>query len=423
MYDDRPDCGIICPMNTTLCYIKNEKNEYLLIHRTGKENDLNGGKWIGVGGKFEEGETADECVCREVFEETGLTLTRYRLCGLVKFISDTWEDEDMYLYYADGYKGEARSSCDEGELSWVPADKVLTLPTWEGDRYFVGPLLEGRKQIDMVVEYRGDELVRCEDLTEKIETIRSDNLSCPHGFSTRRGGVSSGMFATLNLGLYRGDEKARVAENWRRFLASAGIYKDRIVCGRQVHENTVCIAGRDDAVCIYSDSFKNVCDGYVTATRGLPLAIFSSDCIPLLMEDVRAGIVGAIHCGWRSVVADIIKNAVDAFVSLGSRPEDIHAAIGPAIDKCCFEVGGEVVDAAAALIGDEAGKYYRARGDKFMLDLKGVVKERMKMLDISEKHINILGECTMCRPDRFFSHRGMKGNRGSLASIIMLPEE
>ena len=87
-------------MNTTLCYNRNENNEYLLLHRISKENDLNEGKWIGVGGKFEEGETADECVVREVFEETGLTLTQYHLHGVVKFVSDTWDDEDMYLYSA-----------------------------------------------------------------------------------------------------------------------------------------------------------------------------------------------------------------------------------------------------------------------------------------------------------------------------------
>ena len=151
-------------MNTTLCYIKNEKNEYLLLHRIKKENDLNEGKWIGVGGKFLEGETAEECVCREVLEETGLTLTDYHLHGIVKFISDTWEDEDMYLFSATGFTGEVKSECDEGELAWVPKDKVLDLPTWEGDRYFLEPLLAGRNRIDMIVEYEGDRLVRHEDL-------------------------------------------------------------------------------------------------------------------------------------------------------------------------------------------------------------------------------------------------------------------
>lgn len=160
-------------MNSTLCYIRNENNEYLLLHRTKKENDLNEGKWIGVGGKFEEGETAEQCVLREVYEETGLTLRGYRLHGVVKFISDKWENEDMYLYSAWDYTGTCKEECDEGVLCWIPEDKVLDLPTWEGDRFFLEPLLKGREKIDMLVEYEGDKLVRCEDLTTPLETIHS----------------------------------------------------------------------------------------------------------------------------------------------------------------------------------------------------------------------------------------------------------
>lgn len=405
-------------MNTTLCYIKNEKNEYLLIHRTGKENDLNGGKWIGVGGKFEEGETADECVVREVFEETGLTLTRYHLHGLVKFVSDTWEDEDMYLYSADAFTGQPKAECDEGELSWIAADKVLTLPTWEGDKYFVGPLLEGRERIDMLVEYEGDTLVRIEDQTGQVDTIKSSVISCPHGFSTRTGGVSDGMFATLNLGMNRGDERARVTENWRRFLRSCGIETDSFVCGKQVHGNKVHIARREDLRPAYGKGFMNECDGYVTDIANVPLAIFTADCVPVLMEDEKAGVVGAIHCGWRSTVADIEKNAVDAFTSLGSNPADIHIALGPAIDRCCFEVGGEVIEEVKRLIGG-ADEFYSERADKYMLDLRGVVKRRFTMLGVLPENIETVGECTMCHPERYYSHRGTKGNRGSLACLIM----
>ena len=414
-------------MNTTLCYIRNEKNEYLLLHRTKKENDLNEGKWIGVGGKFEEGETAEECMLREVYEETGLTVTDWHLHGLIKFISDEWDDEDMYLFSATGYTGEVRAGCEEGELCWVPADKVLKLPTWEGDRYFVGPLIEGRERIDMLVEYKGDRLVKHADMTENVETLRSPMLSYPHGFSTRKGGVSDGMFKTLNLGMNRGDEQARVTENWNRFLESAGIYRKEFVCGKQVHGNKVHIASASDCRCAYGkypDGRELIeCDGYVTDEPGVPLAIFTADCVPLLLEDTKAGVVGAVHCGWRGTVADIEKNAVDAFVSLGSRPEDIRAAIGPAIDRCCFEVGPEVIDGVHALIGNDAGRFYstsRNQG-KFMLDLRGVVKQRLLMLDIPEKHINMVGKCTMCHPQDYFSHRGTKGNRGSLACIIMKP--
>ncbi len=151
-------------IKSTLCYIKNENDEYLLMHRNRKENDLNEGKWIGVGGKFEEGETAEECLVREVYEETGLTLNKYHFHGIVKFISDTWEDEDMYLFSATGYTGEVKTDCNEGELCWVAADKVLSLPTWEGDRYFLEPLLAGQENINMLVQYEKDTLVLHEEL-------------------------------------------------------------------------------------------------------------------------------------------------------------------------------------------------------------------------------------------------------------------
>lgn len=410
-------------MNTTLCYIKNDNNEYLLLHRNRKENDLNEGKWIGVGGKFMEGETAEECVCREVYEETGLTLTEYHLHGLVKFISDTWDDEDMYLFSATGFTGEVKPDCDEGELKWVSADKVLSLPTWEGDRYFLAPLMEGRSRIDMTVRYEGSRLVSCEDSSTPVDVIKSSAIASPHGFSTRVGGVSDGMFATLNLGMNRGDEGVRVTENWNRFLESAGIDKREFVCGKQVHGNRIHIATGSDARRAYGkypDGRELIeCDGYVTKESNVPLVIFTADCVPLLLEDRTAGIVGAVHCGWRSTVADIEKNAVDAFISLGSDVKNIHAAIGPAIEKCCFEVGGEVIDAVHSLIGEEALRLYTSRGDKFMLDLKGVVRHRLLMLGLSDRNMEDVGECTMCNPDRYFSHRGTKGNRGSLACVIM----
>ena len=410
-------------MNTTLCYIRNDKNEYLLLHRNKKENDLNEGKWIGVGGKFLEGETAEECVRREVYEETGLTITGYHLHGLIKFVSDTWDDEDMYLFSATGFTGEVRQDCDEGELRWITADKVLDLPTWEGDRYFLEPLLNGQDRIDMIVEYEGDKLVMHKDLSTPIDTIRSSVISSPHGFSTRAGGVSDGMFATLNLGMNRGDEKARVTENWNRFLDSAGIDIREFVCGKQVHGNRGHIAGENDkrrAYGIYPDGRDLIeCDGYVTFEDNVPLAIFTADCVPLLLEDSKAGIVGAIHCGWRSTALDIEKNAIDAFTSLSSDVENIHAAIGPAIDKCCFEVGGEVIEAMRDLIGEDVDRFYTARADKFMLDLRGIVRYRLIMLGVRDTNIETVGECTMCNPDRYYSHRGTKGNRGSLACVIM----
>ncbi len=146
--------------NTTLCYLENEKGEYLMLHRVKKENDLNRDKWVGVGGKFEGTESPDECLVREVREETGLTLTSFRFCGVVTFLSDEWEGEYMYLFTADDWTGEMVRDCDEGVLEWVPRDKVCSLPIWEGDQIFLRLLEEDRPAFLLTLEYRGDTLVR-----------------------------------------------------------------------------------------------------------------------------------------------------------------------------------------------------------------------------------------------------------------------
>ena len=122
--------------NVTLCYLENEKGEYLMLHRVKKQNDLNHDKWIGVGGKFEAGESPEECICRETLEETGLTLTDYQYRGIVTFVSDVWETEYMHLFTATGWTGTLKE-CDEGVLEWVGWEKMKALPQWEGDKIFL----------------------------------------------------------------------------------------------------------------------------------------------------------------------------------------------------------------------------------------------------------------------------------------------
>lgn len=150
---------------TTLCYIKKD-DSYLMLFRNKKDKDENEGKWVGVGGKFEENETADECLLREVLEETGLKLTSYTFHGIVGFHSDEWGEEDMYLFSADAYTGELVSSCTEGELHFVEASKIMSLPMWEGDRCFLPALLNGETDISLDLYYKGDELVKVENRTK-----------------------------------------------------------------------------------------------------------------------------------------------------------------------------------------------------------------------------------------------------------------
>lgn len=143
---------------TTLCYIEKE-GKYLMLHRVKKHHDINAGKWIGVGGHVENGETPEECLLREVKEETGLTLTVYRLRGLVTFLSDVCEPELMCVFTADAFDGEL-IECDEGELAWVEKSEVLGLPTWEGDRVFLERLLSGDERFFSIkLRYEADHLV------------------------------------------------------------------------------------------------------------------------------------------------------------------------------------------------------------------------------------------------------------------------
>lgn len=150
-------------INCVLCYIEKD-GKYLMLNRNKKKNDVNLGKWIGVGGKFENGESPDECLLREVKEETGYTLTSYRFRGVVTFVSDIAPTEYMFLYTADGFEGEM-IECDEGELHWIDKEKIFSLPLWEGDRVFLKYLFENREQFFIKLVYKGDELV---EVKEKI---------------------------------------------------------------------------------------------------------------------------------------------------------------------------------------------------------------------------------------------------------------
>ncbi len=256
---------------------------------------------------------------------------------------------------------------------------------------------------------------------EKVEPVRSALIRCPHGFSTRMGGVSEGIYASLNLGMNRGDDPEKVRENFRRFLDACGIRETAFVCGKQVHENHVMTVGREHAREPYGYEELFVADGYVTAEKNVPLVIFTADCIPLLMADEQAGVVAAVHSGWRSTVLDIEKNAVEAMTALGAKRENIKACIGPAIGQCCFEVGPEVIEGVDALLDGNAADLYRGKANgKFMLDLKGVVKRSMIRTGLLEHNIDVIADCTMCMPEKYWSHRMIGSGRGSQAAVIML---
>ena len=143
---------------STLCYIEKD-NKYLMLHRTKKKNDLNKDKWLGIGGKFEEGESPEECIVREVMEETGLKLNSYQLRTIVTYVSTNWETEYMYVFTSNDFTGDL-IECDEGDLQWIDKKEVTKLNTWEGDKIFVEKLQNDSSFFTVKFEYDGDKLVK-----------------------------------------------------------------------------------------------------------------------------------------------------------------------------------------------------------------------------------------------------------------------
>ena len=144
-------------LNTTLCYIE-RGDEYLMLHRVKKENDINRDKWIGLGGKFEEDESPEECLLREVYEESGLRLTSWRYRGIVTFVNTKCSSEFMHLFTADAFEGTV-GPCDEGELEWIKKSELMKLTLWEGDRIFLRLLDSNEPFFSLKLSYDGDELI------------------------------------------------------------------------------------------------------------------------------------------------------------------------------------------------------------------------------------------------------------------------
>lgn len=143
---------------STLCYIEKD-GKYLMLHRTKKKNDISKGKWLGIGGKFEDGESPEECVIREVKEETGLTLNTYKLRCAVTYVSTNWETEYVYVFTSNDFTGEL-IECNEGDLQWVEKDKVTELDTWEGDKIFVEKIQKDNTFFTVKFNYDNERLIK-----------------------------------------------------------------------------------------------------------------------------------------------------------------------------------------------------------------------------------------------------------------------
>ena len=250
--------------------------------------------------------------------------------------------------------------------------------------------------------------------------MSSTLIGARHAFTTRFGGVSTGIFSSLNLGSNRGDDPEAVRENYRRVCALMGAGVDEAAVTRQVHGAVVrTVSAADRHVCLSAVPYE--ADGLVTAEKNLPLLCFTADCVPALLCDAEAGVIAAVHCGWRGSVGDILKNAVEAMCALGAKPASICAALGPAIGKCCFETDDDVPQAVEAYLGGDAeGLFVRRADGKTLVDLRGANKRRLVQLGLREEHVDVSEECTFCSHDKYWSHRYTKGRRGSQAAAIAL---
>ena len=252
----------------------------------------------------------------------------------------------------------------------------------------------------------------------KLEYLTAEGISVPHCFTTRLGGVSEGYLSSLNLGIHRGDKPENVRRNYEILGDELGFDVNNLVFTRQTHTNIVRVVGAENRGEGLDREVEPECDALVTDTPGLVLAAFTADCTPILLQDPVTGAVGAVHAGWRGTVADIAGNAVRAMQeNFGSRPENIRAAIGPNIGVCCFETHADVPKAVRAVLGEAAEGFIVSAGEKFRVDLKGVNAALLRRAGV--RNIEISCDCTACSSGRFWSHRRVGNDRGSLAAIIV----
>ena len=254
----------------------------------------------------------------------------------------------------------------------------------------------------------------------------SDIIPIPHMFTERLGGVGDYPYSSkYDPQWLRPEVQQRVREQWLN-LTEAGSFPAGLCFTHQVHGNLVRYVTETDALLPPLEKVPVDCDGLVTDVPGLPVTIFTADCVPVLLCDPEAGVAAAAHCGWKGTAKDMMGAAVRALTERGAGVENIRIAIGPAISRCCFEVGSEVPEAMEALLGaDTAGTYEPEPGveGKYLLDLKEVNHRRALQLGVRPEHIDVNPDCTRCLSERYWSHRATGGVRGTQAAVIMLPDK
>jgi len=248
--------------------------------------------------------------------------------------------------------------------------------------------------------------------------MTSPNIKTTHAFTTRIGGVSTGIYDSLNFAQKAGDNIEHVRENYSRLCTALKITTNDIVCSTQVHGTNIRTISRDDCGKLLQKN-PHKADALITQSPHVALMVFTADCVPILLYDPVKKVAGAVHAGWRGTVADIagktIKKMTEVF---NCSPSDIKAAIGPCISKCCFETDKDVSDALIDSLGSAASNCFTKKDSKFMIDLKEANRIYLSKSGLTD--ISISNECTSCLPDKYWSHRKTKGFRGSQVAIILI---
>lgn len=252
----------------------------------------------------------------------------------------------------------------------------------------------------------------------------SDVLGGRHMFTRRLGEVGEFPYSVVPDPVWGSDEvQTRVRQLWLRLRDAGGFPPEGFCFTRQIHGTRIRYVTARERRLPPLLVLPEDCDGLITDKPGVPLCVFTADCVPVLFSEPEKGIVCAVHSGWKGTVADMMGAAVKEITRLGGEVKNIRAAIGPAISRCCYETGPEVKEAVEALLGaDAAGLCPPEEGvpGKYMVDLKETNRRRLLQLGVEAASIDVSPDCTMCMSDVYWSHRATKGVRGTMASIIML---
>lgn len=244
-----------------------------------------------------------------------------------------------------------------------------------------------------------------------------------HGFTTRRGGVSRGHLESLNVGVHRGDDIENVRENVRRAALAMGAEPENTVMSAQQHHDVVYqVTQKDAGKGVFRPTDITDADALMTNVAGIPLLTYSADCVLLLFFDPVRRAVAACHSGWRGTCQKIGAKTVLAMQkAYGTNPENVLCAVGPSIGPCHFETDGDVASAVAgAFKRAQYQNAVRPEGEKFFVNLWALCRFQLEDIGLLPENISVLGACTVCEKEKYFSHRGFSGKTGNLGGMIAL---